>query len=107
MVAQDLWEEDKVEDVVFKFCLCRAAIKYDLYLGHLFLMKNKVAPVGHRCCFILESREQEAPSFRFLHSGYRNAKEFLSRRVNTVFGEDEGISEINATTAYSILLQKR
>ena len=27
--------------------------------------------------------------------------------MNTVFGEDEGISEINATTAYSILLQER
>ena len=95
MVAQDLWEEGKVEDVVLEDYFYRAAIKYDLYLGHPFLTKNKVAPVGHIRCFILESGEQEAPSFRFLHSGYRNAKEFLSRRVNTAFGEDEGISEIN------------
>ena len=107
MVAQDLWEEGKVEDVVSEDYFYRAAIKYDLYLGHPFLTKNKVAPVGHRRCFILESGEQEAPSFRFLHSWYRNAKEFFSRRVNTVFGEDEGISEINATTAYSILLQEQ
>ena len=34
-------------------------------------------------------------------------KKLLCPRVNTVFGEDEGISEINATTAYSILLQER
>ena len=27
--------------------------------------------------------------------------------MNPVFGEDEGISEVNATTAYSILLQER
>ena len=92
---------------MFEDYFYRAAIKYDLYLGHPFLTKNKVAPVGHRRCFILESGEQKAPSFRFLHSGYRNAKEFLSRRVNTVFGEDGGISGINATTAYSILLQER
>ena len=107
MVAQDLWEEGKVEDVALEDYFSRAATKKDLYLGHPFLTKNKVAPTGHRRCFLLESGEQEAPSFRFLHSGYRNAKEFLSRRVNTVFGEDEGISEINATTAYSILPQER
>ena len=34
MVAQDLWEEDKVEDVVLEDYFYRAAIKYDLYLGH-------------------------------------------------------------------------
>ena len=107
MVAQDLWEEGKVEVVVLEDYFYRAAIKYGLNLGHPLLTKNKVASVGHRRCFILESGEQEAPSFRFLHSGYRNAKEFLSRKVNTVFGEDEGISEISATTAYSIWLQER
>ena len=69
MVAQDLWEEGKIEDVVLEDYCSRAAIKYDLYLGHPFLTKNKVAPVGHRRCFILESGETEAPSFRFLHSG--------------------------------------
>ena len=51
MVAQDLWEADKVEDVVLEDYFYRAAIKYDLYLGHPFLTKNKVAPVGHRRCF--------------------------------------------------------
>ena len=44
MVAQDLWEEGKVEDVVLEDFVYRAAIKYDLYLGHPFLTKNKVAP---------------------------------------------------------------
>ena len=107
MVAQDLSEEGKVEDVVLEDYFYRAAIKYDLYLGLPFSTKNKVAPVGHRRCFILESGEQEAPSFRFLHSGYQNAKEFLSRKMNTVFGQDEGISEISATTAYSIVLREQ
>ena len=51
MVAQDLWEEDKVEDVVLEDYFYRAGIKYDLYLGHPFLTKSKVAPVGHRSCF--------------------------------------------------------
>ena len=85
----------------------RAAINYDLSFGHPFLTKNKLAPVGHRHCFILESGETEAPSFRFLHSGYRSAKDVLSRKVNTVFSEDEGISEVSATASYSILLQKQ
>ena len=107
MVAQDLWEEGKVEDVVLEDYFYRAAIKYDLYLGHPFLTNNKVAPVGHRRYFILESGETEAPSFRFLHSGYRSAKDFLNRKVNTVFGEDEGISEVSATASYSILLWER
>ena len=44
MVAEDLWEGDKVEDVVLEDYFYRAAIKYDLYLGHPFLTKNKVAP---------------------------------------------------------------
>ena len=34
MVAQDLWEEGKVEDVVLADYLYGAAIKYDLYLCH-------------------------------------------------------------------------
>ena len=55
MVAQDLWEECKVEDVDLENYFYRAAIKYDLYLGHTFLTKNKVAPVGLRRCYILES----------------------------------------------------
>ena len=107
MVDQGLWEEGEVEDVVLEDYFHTAAIKYDLYLGDLFLTKNKVAPVGHRRCFILEFGETEAPSFRFLHSGYRSAKYFLSRKVNTVFGEDEGSSEVSATASYSILLQER
>ena len=105
MVAQDLWEEGKVEDVVLEDYFYRAAIKHDLYLGHQSLTENKVAPVGHRRCFFLESGEQEAPSLRFLHSGYRNAKECLSRKVNTFFGEDEGISEISKKKCFSNALR--
>ena len=107
MVAQDLWEEGKVEDVVLEDYFYRAAIKCDPYFGHPFLTKNKVAPVGHRRCFFLESGETEAPSFRFWHSGYQSAEDFLSRKVNAVFGEDEGISEASATASYSILPQER
>ena len=107
MVAQDLWEEGKVEDVVLEGYFYRAAIKYDLYLGHPFLTKNKVAPVGHRRFFFLESGGMEAPGFCFLQSGYRSAKDFLSRKVSTVFDEDEKISEISATASYSILPQER
>ena len=107
MVAQDLWEEHKVQDVVLDDYFYRAAITYDLYLGHPFLTKNKVAHVGHRHCFILKSGEKEAPRFRFLHSGYRSAKGFLSRKLNTVFSEDEGISEVSATASYSLSLQVR
>ena len=107
MVAQDLWDEGKVEDVVLEDFCYRAAIKYDLYLGHPFLTKNKVAPVGHIGCLILKSGQTEARSFRFLHSGYQSAKDFLSRKVNTVFGEDEGISEVGTTPSYSFLLQEQ
>ena len=57
MVAQDLWEEGKVDNVVLEDYLSRAAVKYDLYLGHPFLTKSKVAPVGNRRCFFLESGE--------------------------------------------------
>ena len=53
LVAQDLWEEQNVEEVVLKDdYFYRADIKYDLYLGHPWLRKNRVAPVGHRRCFL-------------------------------------------------------
>ena len=65
MVVQDLWQEGKVEDDVLEGYVCRAAIKYDPYLGHSFLTKNKVAPVGHRRCLILESGETEALTLFF------------------------------------------
>ena len=55
MVAQDLWEEGKVEDVVLEDNIYTAAVKYDLCLVHPSLSKNKVAPVGHGRCCILES----------------------------------------------------
>ena len=74
MVAEDLWAEGEVGDVVLEDYFYRGAIKYDHYLRHPFLTKNKVAPVGHESCFFLESGETEGPSFRFLHSGYRSAK---------------------------------
>ena len=107
MVARDLWEKGKVEDVVLEDSFSTTASKHDLYLGHPFLTTKKVAPVGHRWCFFLEPGETEARIFGFLHSGYRSAKDFLSRKMNTVFGEDEGISEVSATASYSILLQER
>ena len=107
MVAEDVWEESKVEDAVLKDYFYRAAILYDLYLGHPFLKKNKVAPVGHRRCFSLESGENEALCFRLLHSGYQSAKELSSREVNTAFGEDQGINEVSATASYTILLQEQ
>ena len=46
MVAQNLWDEGKVEDVVLEDFFYRAAIKYDLYLDDQFSTKKKVAPVG-------------------------------------------------------------
>ena len=107
MVAQDFCKEGKVGDVVLEDYFYRAAIEYDLYLGHPFLTKNKVAPVGHRRCFFCFGIGRDgSSSFPFLHSGYRSAKEFLSRKMNTVFGEDEGISEVSTTASYSILLQE-
>ena len=102
MVTQDLWKEGKVEDVVLEDYIYRAAMKYDLYLGHPFLTKNKVAPV----VVFWEYGETEGPNFRFLHSGYPGAKGFLSRKVTTVFGEDEGISDVSPTACHSILLQE-
>ena len=44
LVAQDLWEEGNVEEVILKNdYFYRADIKYDLYLGHPWLSKNRVA----------------------------------------------------------------
>ena len=75
LVAQDLWEEQNVEEVVLKDdYFYRADIKYDLYLGHPWLRKNRVAPVGHRRCFLLESGPLERPEFRFLHAGFKSAE---------------------------------
>ena len=99
MVVQGLCKEGNVEDVSLEDYFHRAAIKNDLYLGHPFLTKSKVALVGHRRCFILESGGTKAPSFRFLHSGYRSAKDFLSRKVNRIGGDDEGIGEVSATAS--------
>ena len=73
MVAKGLSEKGKVEDVVLEDYFYRVAIEYDHNLAHPSSTKNEVAPVGHRRCYILESREMEAPSFRFLRSGYRIA----------------------------------
>ena len=106
MVAKDVWEEGKVEDVVLEDYSYRAPIKNDLYLGHSFVTHNKVSPERHRRCLILESWETEAPGSRFLHPGYRSAKDSLSWKVNTIFGKDEGIGGVSATASYSILLQE-
>ena len=102
LVAQDLWEEGNVEEVVLKGdWFYRADIKYDLYLGHPWLSKNRVAPVGHRRCFLLESGPLERPEFRFLHAGFKSAEEFLKRKVTPKFGEDVTIAEVNGSADYS------
>ena len=102
LVAQDLWEEQNVEDVVLKDdYFYRADIKYDLYLGHPWLRKNRVAPVGHRRCFLLESGPLERPEFRFLHAGFKSAEEFLKQKVTPKFGEDVTIAEVNGSADYS------
>ena len=77
-VAQDLWDAGKVEEVVLKDdYFYRAGIKYNLYLGHPWLRENRVAPVGHRRFFFLESAPLERPEFCFLHAGFKSAEEFL------------------------------
>ena len=102
LVAQDLWEEQNVEEVVLKDeYFYRADIKYDLYLGHPWLRKNRVAPVGHRRCFLLESGPLERPEFRFLHAGFKSAEEFLKQKVTPKFGEDVTIAEVNGSADYS------
>ena len=102
LVAQDLWEEQNVEEVVLKDdYFYRADIKYDLYLGHPWLRKNRVAPVGHRRCFLLESGPLERPEFRFLHAGVKSAEEFLKQKVTPKFGEDVTIAEVNGSADYS------
>ena len=52
LVAQDVWDAGKDEEVVLKDdYFYRAETKYDLYLGHPWLCTNRVASVGHRRCF--------------------------------------------------------
>ena len=91
-----------MEEVVLKDdYLYRAEIKYDLYLGHLCLRKNRVAPVGHRRCFLLESGPLERPEFRFLHAGFKSAEDLLKQKVTPNFGEDVTIAEVNGSAKYS------
>ena len=102
LVAQDLWEDGNVEEVILKDdYFYRADIKYDLYLGHPWLRKNRVAPVGHRRCFLLESGPLERPEFHFLHAGFKSAEEFLKQKVTPKFGEDVTIAEVNGSAEYS------
>ena len=102
MVAQDLWDAGKVEEVVLRDdYFYRAEKKYDLYLGHPWLRKNRVAPVGHGRCFLLESNPFERPEFRFLHAGFRSAEEFLKQKVTPIFGEEVTIAEVNGSVEYS------
>ena len=102
LVAQDLWEEGNVEEVILKDdYFYRADVEYDLYLGHPWLRKNRVAPVGHRRCFLLESGPLERPEFRFLHAGFKSAEEFLKQKVTPKFGEDVTIAEVNGSADYS------
>ena len=62
---------------------------------------NRVAPVGHRRCFLLESGPLERPEFRFLHAGFKSAEEFLKQKVTPKFGEDVTIAEVNGSADYS------
>ena len=56
LVAQDLWDAGKIGGVVPKDgYFYRAEMKYDLYVGHSWLRRKRVAPVGHRCCFLMDS----------------------------------------------------
>ena len=66
LVAQDLWDAGKVEEVVRKDdYFYPAEVKYDLYVGHPWLRKNRVAPVGDGRCFLLESGPLERPEYSF------------------------------------------
>ena len=102
LVAQDLWDASKVEEVVLKDdYFYRAEIKSDLYLAHPWLRKNRVAPVGHRGCFLVEWGPLERPEFRFLHAGFKSAEYFLKQKVARKFGEDVTIAEVNKSVEYS------
>ena len=79
----------------------RAERKYVLYLGQPCLRKNRVAPVGHRRCFLLESGALERPEFLFLHAGLKSAEEFLKQKVTPKFGEDVTTAEVNGSVEYS------
>ena len=106
LVAQDLWDAGKVEEVVLKDdYFYRAEKKYDVYLGHPWLCKNRVAPVGHRRCFLLESGPLERPEFRFLHAGFKSAEEFLKQKATPKFEEDVTIAEVNRSVEYSWKLE--
>ena len=102
MVAQDVPEAGTVEEVVLKVdYLYRAEIKYDLYLGHPWLRKIRVAPVGDGHCFLLESGPLERPEIRFWHAGLKSAERFLKQKVTPKFGEDVSIAEVNESVEYS------
>ena len=66
----------------------RAKIKYDLYLDHPWLRKNRGAPVGHRGSFLLESGPFEHPECLLLQAGFKSAEEFWKQKVARKFGED-------------------
>ena len=77
LVAQDLWEEQNVEEVVLRDdYFYRADIKYDLYLGHPWLRKNRVAPVGHRRCFCWSQVPWSVLNFVFCTQGLKVQKNF-------------------------------
>ena len=101
-VAADLWDAGNVEEVVLKDdYFYRAEIKYDLYYGHPWLCKNRVDPVGHRRCSLLQSGSLEYPEFRFLHAGFKSKGEFLEQKATPKFPEDITIAEVNGSAEYS------
>ena len=59
----------------------RADKKYDLYLGHLWLKKNWVAPVGDRRCCLLQFGPKVRPKFSFLQARIKNGEECLKKKI--------------------------
>ena len=92
-----------MEEVVLKDdYFYRADLKYDLYLGHLWHLKNRVAPVGHRRCFFCWNRVPwSALNSVFFHAGFKSAEEFLKQKVAPKFGENVTIAEVNGCSEYA------
>ena len=82
VVARDIWVASNVEEAVLKVdYFYRGERTCDLYSGHPWLRENRVAPVGDRRCFLLESGPLEHPEFRFLHAGSKSAEEFWKEKT--------------------------
>ena len=101
LVAQDLSSAGKVEEAVLKNDYFQGAeMKYNLYSGHPWLRKHRVAPVGHRLCFFLESGPLVRPEFCFLHAGFKGAEEVLKQKVTLTLGKDVTVAEVKRSVEY-------